>query len=197
MRWDYSSWVDFQVAVVEIFHDIIDEEIFFEFFLEDQHLEFGLYAVEGIKVPDLKDLRDDTWFFIGQDSKISTLFFLDFPLKTSIVFSNFKNFKIAINFINFIVQYFLLDKVEDSNSRILFFINTSNNLTMMNKLTLPKIGFFKGDGLIFKFYFAVLNCVVVQLEFLCHYEDFFLTEESNAEQFIVVEGIFLGQFVFL
>ena len=68
---------------------------------------------------------------------------------------------------------------------------------MMNKLSLPKIGFFKGDGLIFKFYFAVLNCVVVQLEFLCHYEDFFLTEESNAEQFIVVEGIFLGQFVFL
>ena len=174
MRWDYSSWVDFQVAVVEVFHDIVDEEVLFEFFLEDQHLEFGLNAVEGIEVPDLKDLGDDTWFFIDQDTEITTLYFLNFPLKTSIVFPNSKNFKVAINLINFIAQYFLLDKVEDSNSWILLLINTSNNLTVMNKLTLPKRRFFKCDGLVFKFYLAILNCVVMQFEFLCHYEDFFL-----------------------
>lgn len=57
---------------------------------------------------------------------------------------------------------------------------------MMNKLTLSETGFFKGYSFIFQFYFAVLDCVVMQLEFLCHYQHFFLAEESNAEQFIVV-----------
>ena len=60
MRRDNGSWVDSEVAVIEIFHNIINKEIIFEFFLEDQDLVSGLDTIESIKIPNLEDLRNNS-----------------------------------------------------------------------------------------------------------------------------------------
>ena len=191
MRRDYSSWVNSKVTVIEIFHDIVNEEIILEFFLEDQYLELGLYTVEGIKIPNLEYLRNDTRFLVVKDHIISILNSINFALETSVIFSDFECFKIGMHLINFINICILFYEVENGDCGILFLVDTSNYLTVMNVLPILKFGFFEGYFFILLFYSTILDCVVMDIKLSCHKQHFFLAYESDAEEITVIQSIFL------
>lgn len=79
----------------------------------------------------------------------------------------------------FITSFF--DQIEESHRRILFFIDTSQNLTMLNVLISFQLRKISVDFFIFDFDMSILNGVMVQLELFGHDKNLFLAKESYAE----------------
>lgn len=96
----------------------------------------------------------------------------DLPLKSSKILFYFQNLK--IHFLLLVFLFIFFDKVKNSNGGVLLFINTSNNLAMMNVLI--SRDFWKGsfEGFIFNFNFTTLNCKMMNLEGTSEKKHFFL-----------------------
>ena len=92
---------------------------------------------------------------------------------------------------NFIDNLFFFDEIKDSDDRILLFIDIANNLTMMNVLSSFELWFIEIYFFILLFNFTILNGKVMNVILFGHYQNLFFTDETNAEEITVIEGIFL------
>ena len=95
MGGDDCSRVDPQIAVVQVLHHVVDEQILLELLLEDQDLELGLDAVEGVKVPDLEIVRQDVGPCVGQD-RVILLQGFNFSLKGAVVLLDLQNLEVSV-----------------------------------------------------------------------------------------------------
>lgn len=149
---------------MDLRHNVINEQIFFEFFLQDEDLVLGFDAVVTIKPPNFEILRKDTGVEIHHNCIIlPKCFYLSF--EGSQVFLHFQYLKIFL--LTFIFLLFLLDQIEQSNGRILFLINTANNLTMMDVLIPWDLRKGGTDLFIFNLYLSTLDGIVMYHKIPC------------------------------
>ena len=164
---------------MDLLHDVIDEQIFLELFLKDQDLVLSLNAVVTVQPPHLKILRQDARVQIHHHCVILRQS-LDLSLESSKVFFHLKHLKISL--VRFIFFFLLFYEIKQSNSRILFFIDTANYLTMVDVLILRNLRKSSRNFLIFLSNLTTLDSIVVYHEIPRQQQHLLLTEEPHAEQ---------------
>lgn len=102
---DDGALVEFETVVVYFFHDVVDEEVLFEFFAQDEYFVFGFDAVVAVHAPNQETFGKDAGVGVHQDGVVFLLgFYISF--EGSQVLLDFEYFEVGVFFL------LLFDEVE-------------------------------------------------------------------------------------
>lgn len=160
---DDCSRVDFEVAAVDLLHDVIDEQIFFELLLQDENLKFGLDAEEGVETPDFEVLGQNTRVGVRKHHVV-VLLGLDLPLVGPHVLLHLQDLEVLLQLLVLTVSLALFYDVEQRDGRVLLLIDAAHNLGVVDVLVLRNLRQTSTDLLVLELDFAVLDDIVVELE---------------------------------
>lgn len=132
--------------IVNLLHDVIDEEILLELLLEDEDLVLGLDAVVAVHPPDFEVLRQYAGVKVHHN-RVIFIYRLDLALKGPKVLLHLQHFEVLL--LELLLLLFLLDQIEQGNSGILFLIDATDDLTVMDVLILGDLWKGSADLLIF------------------------------------------------